>query len=115
MKTLILSFFIIILFAGCKKTYVGSYQGYVGPYQGILTGYNMRACASPACGGMYITIKNDPSANPPSYYLINSTKQQLGIPEITPFPINVTLDYKPETGVYGTFNYIIVTKIAVVN
>jgi hypothetical protein len=94
----------------CKKRSIAPKE-----YNGVITGYDPRMCASPACGGLLITIKNDTAKNPPQYYHINSTLQQLGIDPNTKFPINVDLSYKPDTGIFKTYNYIIVTKIKVVD
>jgi hypothetical protein len=112
MKTLILIFCLGLIIAGCKKGSVSP-----GPYQsqGVLTGYDLRMCPSPLCGGLLITIKNDTSKNPPPFYHINSSLAQLGISESTQFPINVSLNYKPDTGIFATYNYIIVTQIKVVH
>ena len=80
MKTLILFLCLSLIFAGCKKNNVRPYQS-----QGIITSYDLRKCASPACGGLLITIKNDTAKNPPAYYHIGSTLAQLGISESTKF------------------------------
>ncbi|GAC1307974.1 MAG: hypothetical protein NVSMB24_20860 [Mucilaginibacter sp.] len=60
-----------------------------------------------------IDIQNDTLKNPP-YRLINKTLLQLGIPENTKFPINVHLNWKPDTGLFGSFHYIVVSQITVV-
>ena len=65
------------------------------------------------CGGLEITIKNDTSKNPPAFYEINSTLSQLGISENTKFPINVSLNWKHDTGIFGNYNYITVSQIKV--
>jgi hypothetical protein len=110
MKTLLITLSIFLLLTGCKK-------GSVNPYHsaGVITGYDLRLCPSPMCGGLLITIKNDTAKNALAYYDIDSTLAQLGISESTKFPINVSLDYKPDTGVYGSYGYIIVTHIKVVH
>jgi hypothetical protein len=110
MKTLILIFCLGLIIAGCKKGSVSPYQS-----QGVLTGYDLRMCPSPLCGGLLITIKNDTTKNPPPFYHANQTLTQLGINESTKFPINVSLNYKPDTGIFATYNYIIVTQIKVVH
>ena len=109
MKSLILIFCFGLFFLSCKKSKENLYQS-----QGVLTGYDLRECPEPECGGLLITIKNDAAKNPPSYYHINSTLAQLGINESTKFPINVSLNYKPDTGIFAA-HFIIVTQIKVVN
>ncbi|MGZ3927801.1 MAG: hypothetical protein ACXVJG_12665 [Mucilaginibacter sp.] len=110
MKTLTLILFAALILAGCKKTVTNPALR----SQATITGYDMRKCASPGCGGLLITIKNDTAKNPRPYYQINSTLAQLGISESTKFPIYVDLTWKPDTGVYGTFHYIVVTYISIV-
>jgi hypothetical protein len=110
MKTLILIFCLGLIIAGCKKGSVSPYRS-----QGVLTGYDLRMCPSPLCGGLLINIKNDTTKKPPPYYHTNQTLTQLGISESTTFPINVSLNYKPDTGIFGTYNYIIVTQIKVIH
>jgi len=99
-----------LVLTGCKKTSV------VLPkqYDGVITGYDMRKCASPACGGLFITLKKDTAQNPPPYYRTNQTLTQLGISENTRFPIYVDLSYRPDTGIFKAYNYIVVTSIEVV-
>jgi hypothetical protein len=106
MKTLILILCVGLMFEGCKK-------GNQLPYQATLIGYNPRMCPTLACGGLMINIENDTLKNP-SYRLINKTLLQLGIPESTKFPINIRLNWKPDTGLFGSFHYIIVSQITVV-
>ena len=110
MKRLLIPLCLFCLFAACKKSTT------VTPYSssGAITGYDPGMCASPACGGLLITIKNDTAKNPPPYYHINSTLAQVGIKESTKFPISVSLDYKPDTGVFYSYHYIVVTHIKVV-
>jgi hypothetical protein len=110
MRTLVLILCIGLFLAGCKK----NNEGLPYSHQGTLTGYDARMCPSLACGGLEITVKNDTSQRPPLYYRINATLAQLGISESTKFPINVSLDYTPDTGIYAKYNYILVTKIKVV-
>lgn len=108
MKKLI---FICLLLAvtGCKRTdEKPSYES-----EGTITGYDLRTCAM--CGGLEITIKNDTTKNAPPFYEINSSLQQLGISEITPFPIKVNLNWKRDTSPLGAYNYIVVSQIKVIN
>jgi hypothetical protein len=67
----------------------------------------------PPCGGLEITIKNDTAKNPPAFYQINSTLAKLGISESTKLPINVSLDYTRDTGIFANYNFIFVSKIKV--
>lgn len=108
MKAFAIIFIISICFLACKKTNTLPYK-----YEGIIIGYDMRKCASPMCGGLLITLKNDTSSNPPVYYHVNSTLQQLGINENTPLPLNINFNFKPDTGIYYTYHYIVITQIAV--
>jgi hypothetical protein len=66
------------------------------------------------CGGLEITIKNDTTKNPPPFYEINASLQQLGISENAKFPINVSLNWKHDTLPLGPYNYIIVSQIKVI-
>lgn len=99
-----------LIFISCKKTGTGA-----SPYQsqGVITGYDPRTCAQ--CGGLFITIKNDATKNARPRYNINESLQQLGIAPSVKFPINVDLNWMPDTSALGQFGYIIVTKIKVVN
>ena len=97
-----------LLFA-CKKSGEAPYQS-----SGVLIGYDPRACPTPLCGGLEITIKNDTAKNPPAFYQINASLQQLGISENTKFPINVLLNWKRDTGIFAGSNFILVSKIQVV-
>ena len=108
LSIVILSFAILVL--GCKKNNIALYKS-----RGIITGYDLRLCQSPECGGLLITITNDTAKNPPLFYHINSTLTQLGIGENAKLPINVSLNYKPDTGIYLTYHYILVTQIKVIN
>ena len=105
MKKLLAILCSAIALAACKKSNVHPYQ-----HDAVLTGYDMRLCPSPACGGLLLTIKSDT----PYYFHTNSTLAELGISESTKFPINVSLNYKPDTGILKTFHYIIITQIKVV-
>jgi len=108
-----LAILLMCVFAG---GYFACKNGSVVPkqYNGVITGYDLRMCPSPVCGGLLITIKNDTAKNPPLYYHIGSTLEHLGIDPNTKFPIYVDLSYKPDTGILGTYHYIIVTQIKVV-
>jgi hypothetical protein len=98
-----------MLLWGCKKSAdTEQYQS-----QGVITGYDLRQCASPYCGGLFITIKNDTTKNAPANYLISSTLQSLQISESTPFPINVSLNWKHDASIPAINYHIIVTKIRV--
>jgi hypothetical protein len=109
MKTLLYVFLAAMVFWGCKKgNDTESYQS-----QGVITGYDTRMCPSPYCGGLIITLRNDTTKNAPPYYLIGSTLQALQISASTPFPINVSLNWKLDTSIPGVTNHIIVTKIRV--
>ena len=110
MKKLFVLICVACLFAACKK-------GGVKPpaqHAGVITGYDLRLCPSPACGGLLITIKNDTANKQPLYYHINSTLEQMGIDPNHKFPIDVNLSYKPDTGIYYTYHYIVVTYIKIV-
>ena len=109
MKALIIFFCFSLIFISCKKSNQSLYQR-----AGVITGYDARMCPSPACGGLLITLKNDTAKNPPPFYHINSTLTQLGISENTKFPINVSLNYKPDTGLFAKYNYIIISQIMVI-
>ncbi|MBS1533177.1 MAG: hypothetical protein JSU01_22955 [Bacteroidetes bacterium] len=106
MKIQILAALLFLAFAGCKKNYFKPHA----LYDGVITGYDLRKCMSPACGGLFITIKNDTSQ-----YRTSQTLSQLGIDESSKFPIAVELNYKRDTGIYHNFNYIVVTHIEVVH
>lgn len=113
MKLLILIISLGLILAGCKKSQVVLLQADYKQSHGVLTGYNSKACPEPSCGGLMINIQNDTLKNPSKLYLINQTLTHLGISENTMFPINVSLSWKRDTGVFGAFNYIIVSKIQV--
>lgn len=112
MKTFIFIVCLGVIFISCKKA--GTTSG-VSPYQsqGVITGYDPRTCAE--CGGLFITIKNDTTKNASPRYDINASLQQLGINPNTKFPINVDLNWMHDTTTLGSFGYIIVTKIKVIN
>jgi hypothetical protein len=107
MRPIILFFLMALTFAGCKKSNESpSYHSL-----GVITGDEILFCpASIKCGGLEITIKNDPTKNPPPFYLIYSNLQQLGINPNTTYPINVSLDWTHDT---TAADYIIVSKIKV--
>ena len=109
MKSLILAFFCGLVMIGCKKSSVRPYETH-----GTLLGYDVRLCPFPECGGLLITIKNDTAKNPPQFYHIDATLEQLGINGSTKFPANVSFNYKPDTGRFVPYHYIIVTQIKVV-
>jgi hypothetical protein len=111
MKALICFLLVVMAFWGCKKgTDSEEYQS-----QGVITGYDMRMCASPYCGGLFITIKNDTTKNAPQAYLAGTTLTALKISESTPFPINVSLNWKHDYSLQGVKDHIVVTKIKVNN
>jgi hypothetical protein len=109
-KKIVIAIFLVSMLVACKK----GNNNKPSQYDGIITGYDLRLCPSPICGGLLITLKNDTAKNPPPYYHIAATLEQLGIDPHTKFPIYVDLTYKPDTGIYHTYNYIIVTHIEVV-
>ena len=107
MKPLILFLLIALTFAGCKKSNESPYQS-----QGVITGAEILFCpVSTRCGGLEIKIQNDPTKNPPPFYFIYSSLQQLGINPNTKYPINVSLDWKHDTT--GT-DYIVVSNVKVI-
>jgi hypothetical protein len=106
MKALIFICCLGIIVISCKKNTASPFQS-----QGVITGYDLRACAM--CGGLEIVIKNDTAKNPPSFYEINATLQQLGINGNAAFPINVSLNWKRDTSPLGAYNYIVVSQIKV--
>jgi hypothetical protein len=109
MKTFLLIFCFGVTVAGCTKTNETPFKT-----QGQILGYDLRECPTPGCGGLEISIKNDTAKSPPPFYLVSSTLQQLGISESTKFPINVNFNYKPDTGIFARYNYIIITQIKVI-
>ena len=112
MKRTCLVLAVIVLLLSCKKTSESPYQSL-----GVITGVNIYyTCAGCVAGGIEIKIKNDPSKNPPPYYQIHSSLQDLGISPNAKFPINVSLDWKHDTiPALAAANYIIVTKLKVIN
>ena len=107
MKTFIIILCIGLTLAGCKKSGESPYQSL-----GVITGENLGPCYTEQCGGLEITIKNDPTKNPPPFYYINPTLPQLGISANTKFPINVSLTWKHDT---TATDYIIVSNVKVLN
>lgn len=105
MKRLMLIAGLLLTLTACKKSNVAPYSS-----QGTITGYDHGEC--PMCGGLEITIKNDTTKNPLSFYRIDKTLTQLGISESTKFPINVSLNWQRETEPTGT-TYITVSQIKV--
>ena len=84
----------------------------MAPYQsqGVITAENLGPCYTETCWGLEITIKDDPTKNPPSFYYIDTALSQLGISPNAKFPINVSLDWKHDP-TYA--NYILVTSLKV--
>ena len=108
MKPLILILLIALTFAGCKKNNQSPYQS-----QGVIISDDIFFCAAAQkCGGLKITIKNDPTKNPPPYYYVDSDLQELGINPNTKYPINVSLSWKHDT---TSTDYIIVSNVKVLN
>jgi hypothetical protein len=108
MRPIVLFLLMALTFAGCKKSNESPYQSL-----GVITGEDLIFCPlALKCGGLEITIKNDPTKNPPPFYLIYSNLQQLGIDPNTKFPINVSLDWKHDT---TATDYIIVSNVKIVN
>jgi hypothetical protein len=99
-----------MLFLACKKNKVSPLTGYK-TNSGELLHYNEAACPEVFCGGMLIHIDDDTSKNAPDHYLYNGTLQNLGISDTTKFPINVTLTWKRDTGLYGSYNFILIAKV----
>lgn len=110
MKAIILLVSMAVIITSCKKSTIAPPAGFM-QNQGELMGYNERMCPEPSCGGMVIHIDNDTSKNASPYYLYNGTLPKLNISDTVKFPINVTLTWKRDTGVYGSFNYIVISKI----
>ncbi|MGN6179531.1 MAG: hypothetical protein ACTHNW_10145 [Mucilaginibacter sp.] len=92
-----------VFVASCKK----ETQQHVS--NGTLIGYDLAMCAF--CGGIKVVISNDTTKNPPPFYRINTTLSNLGIPEGTAFPINITLDWKKDTSALAVGNYILVSNV----
>ena len=112
MKHTILFLAVVMLLLSCKKTSESPYQS-KGVIFGDLILFTCNGCPG---GGLEITIKNDPSKNPPPYYLINEPLAQLGIDPNTKFPINVSLNWERDTvQPWASANYIIVNKITANN
>ena len=106
MKATILILLVALTFAACKKGGVGPYQS-----QGVIIGVFSGLCPKDLrCGGVEITIKDDPTKNPPPFYYIDTALTQLGISANAKFPINVSLNWKHDTT--STY-YIIVTSLKV--
>jgi len=101
----------LLLSTSCKKNHLPPPSIGYRTNAAELVNYNMRMCPEPSCGGMIIHIDNDTSKNAPDHYLYNGTLEGLGINDTTKFPVNVTLTWKRDTGVYGSFNYIVISKI----
>ncbi|MFI5161265.1 MAG: hypothetical protein ACHQHN_08305 [Sphingobacteriales bacterium] len=110
MKPIMAFFCIVLLCISCKKNHVTPLIGY-RTNAGELVGYNMRMCPEPDCGGMIVHIDDDTSKNAPDHYLYSGTLPDFGISNATKFPVNVTLTWKRDTGVYGSYNFIVISKI----
>ena len=109
MKRIIPVICLLIIFTACNKSGVAP----VYTSQGTIIGYDVRAC--PTCGGLEITIKNEPTTNPPSVYKVNSSASvPINLGSNPKFPINVDLDWKPDTAMHGGY-FIIVTRIKLLN
>lgn len=98
-----------MLFLSCKKNPVTPLIGYQTNTAELIR-YNMAMCNLLPCSGMIIHIDNDTSKNAPDDYLYNGTLSKLGINDTTKFPINVTLTWKRDTGLYGSYNFILIAK-----
>ena len=109
MKPIIASLCIVLLCISCKKNHVTPLVGYQTS-AGELIGYDMRMCPEPDCGGMIIHIDNDTS-NAAGNYHYNGNLSKLGFSDNTAFPVNVTLTWKRDTGVYGSFGFIVIGSI----
>ncbi len=108
MKKLIPFLCLVFILSACKKSNVTPYSS-----MGVITGYDTRMC--PQCGGLEITIKNDPTVDPPPSYRINSNAStQFNLGSNPKYPINVTLDWRRDTSIHGG-NYIIITRLKVIN
>ena len=107
MKTYVPILLVALSFTACKKGGVAPYQS-----QGVITGYLIPPCYynTGPCGGIEITIKDDPTKNPPPFYFVDTTLTQLGISDNTKLPKNVSLDWKHDP---TTNNYLIVTSLKV--
>lgn len=99
-----------LLCLSCKKNPVVPLIGYQ-TNAAELMGYDMRMCPEPDCGGMIIHIDSDTSKNASDNYHYNGALSKLGINDTTKFPINVTLTWKRDTGVYGRYNFIVIGAI----
>lgn len=108
MKNLFLLFGVLLIFAACKKSGIAPYSS-----QGVILGIDRSMC--PNCGGIEISIKNDPTTNPPAFYRVNSSvSTPIDLGAEPQFPINVSLDWKRDTSVHGGY-YIVVTRIKLLN
>jgi hypothetical protein len=108
MRHLFFIVFALLVLAGCKKDSTKIYAS-----QGTILGVDNRYCIN--CGGIEIAIKNDTTKNAPAFYKINSSKSTtVNLGSNPKFPINVALDWKHDDEIYGG-NYIIVTRIKILN
>jgi len=105
MKTYIFIALIALLCAACKKNNeTPAYQS-----QGAIVGVKIMFCfAAGHCGGVEIKIKNDPTKNPPAYYLVDTSITRFGLNLNSKFPVNVSLNWKPDP---NHPDYIIVNKL----
>jgi hypothetical protein len=107
MKTCIFIALAALLFTACKKNnQTPSYQS-----QGAITGVDIFFCnLASHCGGVRVTIKNDPTKNPPAFYYVDTAITQFGLSLDSKFPVNVSLNWKHDPNYPG---YIIVSKLKV--
>lgn len=104
MKFVIISLFIFLSLSACQKEDLSLIHS-----QGVLVGPDLRTCAT--CGGLIITIKNDPTPNPPASYRLNSEKSvPFNLDNSLKYPINVDLIWKHDTS-YSWSDIIIVRYI----
>ena len=109
MKRIIPVVCLLIMLSACHKSGVAP----VYTSQGTIIGYDVGACA--ICGGLEITIKNDPTTNPPPFYRVNnSASVPINLGPNPKFPINVDLDWRPDTAMHGGY-FIIISRIKLLN
>jgi len=103
MKLVVIAFSMLLCLASCQKEDMSLIHS-----QGVLVGLDPRMC--PICGGLIITIKNDPTPNPPASYRLNPDQSvQFKLDTSLKYPINVDLYWKRDTT--HVINYIIVRRI----
>ena len=110
MKPTIAFFCVALLCLSCKKNRVTPLIGYQ-TNAAELVRYNEGLCPEVFCSGMVIHIDNDTSKKALDDYLYNGTLSKLGINDTTKFPVNVTLTWKRDTGVYGSYNFILIGAV----